>query len=65
MLSNMRKQGFDDALRFLNRNNLINCTRRISVQSTFVVPETILKAIMLTVTIKSVETVHFIEKYAK
>ena len=41
MLSNMCKQGFDDALRFLNRNNLINCTRCIAVQSTFVVPETI------------------------
>ena len=41
MLLNMRKQGFDDALRFLNRNNLINCTRRITVKSTFVVPETI------------------------
>ncbi|XP_012279636.1 patatin-like phospholipase domain-containing protein 2 isoform X2 [Orussus abietinus] len=41
MLSNMCKQGFDDALRFLNRNNLINCTRCLAVQSTFVVSETL------------------------
>lgn len=37
----MCKQGFDDALRFLNRNNLINCTRCVAVQSTFVVSETL------------------------
>lgn len=37
----MCKQGFDDALRFLHRNNLINCTRCLAVQSTFVVSETI------------------------
>ncbi|XP_012268205.1 patatin-like phospholipase domain-containing protein 2 isoform X3 [Athalia rosae] len=41
ILSNMCKQGFDDALRFLHRNNLINCTRCLAVQSTFVVSETI------------------------
>uniref|UniRef100_V5GTR4 triacylglycerol lipase n=1 Tax=Anoplophora glabripennis TaxID=217634 RepID=V5GTR4_ANOGL len=41
VLSNMCKQGFDDALRFLHRNNLINCTRCLAVQSTFVVSETI------------------------
>lgn len=41
VLSNMCKQGFDDALRFLHRNNLINCTRCLSVQSTFVVSEKI------------------------
>ncbi|XP_066600427.1 1-acylglycerol-3-phosphate O-acyltransferase Pnpla3-like [Prorops nasuta] len=40
MLSNMCKQGFDDALRFLHRNNLINCTRCLAVQSTFIVSET-------------------------
>ncbi|XP_023011944.1 1-acylglycerol-3-phosphate O-acyltransferase Pnpla3 isoform X2 [Leptinotarsa decemlineata] len=40
VLSNMCKQGFDDALRFLHRNNLINCTRCLAVQSTFVVSET-------------------------
>ncbi|XP_075235220.1 brummer [Lycorma delicatula] len=39
VLSNMCKQGFDDALRFLHRNNLINCTRCLAVQSTFVVSE--------------------------
>lgn len=41
ILSNMCKQGFDDALRFLHRNNLINCTRCLAVQSTFVVSETV------------------------
>ncbi|KAK9496840.1 hypothetical protein O3M35_012931 [Rhynocoris fuscipes] len=41
VLSNMCKQGFDDALRFLHRNNLINCTRCLAVQSTFVVSEEI------------------------
>lgn len=41
ILSNMCKQGFDDALRFLHRNNLINCTRCLAVQSTFIVSETI------------------------
>nr|AEJ33048.1 adipose triglyceride lipase [Manduca sexta] len=35
VLSNMCKQGFDDALRFLHRNNLISCTRCLAVQSTF------------------------------
>lgn len=35
VLSNMCKQGFDDALRFLQRNNLISCTRCLAVQSTF------------------------------
>lgn len=37
VLSNMCKQGFDDALRFLHRNNLINCTRCLAVDSTFTV----------------------------
>ncbi|XP_058788723.1 patatin-like phospholipase domain-containing protein 2 isoform X2 [Phymastichus coffea] len=41
ILANMCKQGFDDALRFLNRNSLINCDRCLAVQSTFVVSETI------------------------
>jgi patatin-like phospholipase domain-containing protein 2 len=36
ILSNMCQQGFDDALHFLHRNNLISCTRCISIQSTFV-----------------------------
>lgn len=39
VLSNMCKQGFDDALRFLQRNNLINCTRCLAVQSTFAISE--------------------------
>ncbi|XP_044747862.1 patatin-like phospholipase domain-containing protein 2 isoform X2 [Coccinella septempunctata] len=39
VLSNMCKQGFDDALRFLHRNNLINCTRCLAVHSTFAVSE--------------------------
>ncbi|XP_014602623.1 PREDICTED: patatin-like phospholipase domain-containing protein 3 isoform X1 [Polistes canadensis] len=41
ILSNMCKQGFDDALRFLHRNNLINCTRCLAVQSTFVISKTL------------------------
>ncbi|XP_014229453.1 patatin-like phospholipase domain-containing protein 2 [Trichogramma pretiosum] len=41
ILSNMCKQGFDDALRFLTRNNLINCNRCLAVQSTFVIPESV------------------------
>ncbi|KAJ8982979.1 hypothetical protein NQ317_001419 [Molorchus minor] len=40
VLSNMCKQGFDDALRFLHRNNLISCTRCLAVQSTFVISKT-------------------------
>ncbi|XP_049865606.1 1-acylglycerol-3-phosphate O-acyltransferase Pnpla3-like isoform X2 [Pectinophora gossypiella] len=35
VLSSMCKQGFDDALRFLHRNNLISCTRCLAVQTTF------------------------------
>lgn len=35
VLSNMCKQGFDDALRFLHRNNMITCTRCLAVQSTY------------------------------
>ena len=41
ILSNMCKQGFDDALMFLHRNNLINCTRCLAVQSTYVVSDTL------------------------
>ena len=33
------QQGFDDALNFLHRNNLISCTRCLAVQSTFIVSE--------------------------
>ncbi|XP_050457183.1 1-acylglycerol-3-phosphate O-acyltransferase Pnpla3 [Cataglyphis hispanica] len=40
-LSNMCKQGFDDALRFLHRNNMLNCTRCLAIQSTYIVQETI------------------------
>ncbi|XP_076664167.1 brummer isoform X2 [Andrena cerasifolii] len=41
ILSSMCTQGFNDALRFLHRNNLLNCTRCLAVQSTFVVSETL------------------------
>ncbi|GFG36936.1 hypothetical protein Cfor_12474 [Coptotermes formosanus] len=41
VLANMCKQGFDDALMFLHRNNLISCTRCLAVQSTFVISETL------------------------
>lgn len=44
VLSNMCQQGFDDALQFLHRNNLISCTRCLAVQSTFVVQEAIPEA---------------------
>ncbi|KAK6626382.1 hypothetical protein RUM43_006693 [Polyplax serrata] len=40
-LSKMCKQGFDDALKFLQRNNLINCTSCLAVQSTYVVSESL------------------------
>ncbi|XP_034103164.1 1-acylglycerol-3-phosphate O-acyltransferase Pnpla3 [Drosophila albomicans] len=40
-LSKFCQQGFDDALQFLHRNNLINCRRCIAVQSTYVVSETV------------------------
>lgn len=41
VLSNMCQQGFDDALSFLHRNNLISCTRCLAVQSTFIVQESL------------------------
>ncbi|KYQ50948.1 Patatin-like phospholipase domain-containing protein 2 [Trachymyrmex zeteki] len=41
ILSSMCKQGFDDALQFLHRNNLLNCTRCLAVQSTYLIQETI------------------------
>lgn len=41
VLSNMCQQGFDDALNFLHRNNLISCTRCLAVQSTFIVQENV------------------------
>lgn len=40
-LSKFCQQGFDDALQFLQRNNLISCTRCVAVQSTFVVSESV------------------------
>lgn len=36
ILSNICQQGFDDALHFLHRNNLISCTRCLAIQSTFI-----------------------------
>lgn len=41
VLSKMCQQGFDDALQFLHRNNLISCTRCLAVQSTFIIQETV------------------------
>ncbi|XP_037025400.1 1-acylglycerol-3-phosphate O-acyltransferase Pnpla3-like isoform X3 [Bradysia coprophila] len=41
VLSNMCQQGFDDALSFLHRNDLISCTRCLAVQSTFDVQENV------------------------
>lgn len=35
VLSDMCRQGFDDALRFLHRNNLISCTRCLAVHSAY------------------------------
>lgn len=40
VLSKMCQQGFNDALDFLQRNNLINCTRCLAVQSRFNLTET-------------------------
>lgn len=36
-LSAFCQQGFDDALRFLHKNNLISCTRCLAVQSIFTI----------------------------
>lgn len=36
ILSNMCRQGFDDALRFLKKNRLISCTQHISIQSAII-----------------------------
>lgn len=40
-LSKLCQQGFDDALQYLQRNNLINCTKCVAIQSTFIVSETV------------------------
>lgn len=45
-LANLCKQGFDDALRFLQKNNLINCTKCLAVQSTFVVSDTVEESLL-------------------
>lgn len=34
----MCKQGFDDALKFLQRNNMISCTKCLTVQRTISIP---------------------------
>ncbi|CAG2181897.1 unnamed protein product, partial [Oppiella nova] len=39
VLSKMCQQGFDDALRFLQRNNKIACTRCLAIQSSFTLGE--------------------------
>lgn len=41
ILSKMCKQGFDDALRFLQRNELISCTRCLAINSTVQFEETV------------------------
>lgn len=37
ILSQLCQQGFDDALRFLSKNNLISCTKCVAVQSKLIV----------------------------
>uniref|UniRef100_A0A224X3Q6 triacylglycerol lipase n=1 Tax=Megacormus gertschi TaxID=1843536 RepID=A0A224X3Q6_9SCOR len=44
VLSQMCQQGFDDALKFLQRNNIISCTRCLAVQSSFGIAESGTKA---------------------
>ena len=39
-LANICKQGFDDALRFLHKNDLINCTSCLAIQITFITSNT-------------------------
>lgn len=41
VLGQICQQGFEDGLRFLQRNNLINCNRCVSIQSSFVLQETV------------------------
>lgn len=36
----MCKQGFDDALKFLQRNNMISCTKCLTIQKTISLPVT-------------------------
>jgi hypothetical protein len=40
VMSQMCQQGFDDALRFLQRNNKISCLRCVAIQSSFTVAQT-------------------------
>jgi len=40
VMSNMCQQGFEDALRFLQRNNKISCIKCVAIQSSFTVAET-------------------------
>jgi hypothetical protein len=40
VMSKTCQQGFDDALRFLQRNNKISCLRCVAIQSSFTVAET-------------------------
>lgn len=39
ILSQICQQGFDDALKFLQRNNIISCTRCLAIQSSFGIAE--------------------------
>lgn len=38
-LAQLCQQGFQDGLRFLQRNNLISCNRCVSIQSSFIIQE--------------------------
>lgn len=40
-LAQLCQQGFQDGLRFLQRNNLISCNRCVSIQSSFIIQEAI------------------------
>lgn len=39
VLAQLCQQGFEDGLRFLQRNNLISCNRCVSIQSSFIIQE--------------------------
>lgn len=40
-LAQLCQQGFQDGLRFLQRNNLISCNRCVSIQSSFIIQDTL------------------------
>ncbi|XP_076066510.1 brummer isoform X3 [Oratosquilla oratoria] len=49
VLNKMCQQGFNDALDFLQRNNLINCTRCLAIQSRFNLSQPIEEPVPMTV----------------